>query len=84
MVVELTLGVRNKGDALAAFMAEAPFLGRTPLAVGDDLTDEDAFAAAQSAGGAGVLVGPARASAARYVLPDATAVARWLEAGLSP
>jgi trehalose 6-phosphate phosphatase len=83
MVVELTLGVRNKGDALAAFMAEAPFLGRTPLAVGDDLTDEDAFAAAQSAGGAGILVGAARSSAARHVLPDAAAVARWLEAGLA-
>lgn len=82
MVVELTLGVRDKGDAVAAFMNEPEFAGRTPLAVGDDVTDEDAFAAARALGGAGVLVGATRRSAAVWRLPDATAVAAWLEQGL--
>jgi trehalose 6-phosphate phosphatase len=84
MVVELTLGVRTKGDAVAAFMTEAPFAGRRPIAVGDDVTDEDAFAAARSAGGLGVLVGDPRPSAARHSLSGASAVAAWLAAGLAP
>jgi trehalose 6-phosphate phosphatase len=82
MLVELTLGVRNKGDAVAAFMADAPFRDRVPIAVGDDLTDEDAFAAASAAGGAGVLVGEPRLSAAVYRLRDAASVSAWLEDGL--
>jgi len=83
MVVELTLGVRNKGDAVAAFMTEPPFAGRAPFAVGDDVTDEDAFRAAVGAGGAGVLVGEARPSAASYLLGDAQSVSAWLAAGLA-
>ncbi|MFN3388507.1 MAG: trehalose-phosphatase, partial [Allosphingosinicella sp.] len=59
-------------------MAEPPFAGARPVFVGDDLTDEHAFAAAADLGGAGILVGPARASAARYRLDDVAAVADWL------
>jgi trehalose 6-phosphate phosphatase len=84
MVAELTLGVRTKGDALKAFMHEAPFRGRTPVAVGDDVTDEDAFAAAREAGGFGVLVGAPRITAASYALENAGAVAAWLTAGTHP
>jgi trehalose 6-phosphate phosphatase len=84
MVVELSLGVRTKGDALAAFMQEAPFSGRTPIAVGDDVTDEDAFVAARDRQGFGVLVGQSRISAADYVLRSANDVATWLAAGLRP
>jgi len=47
--------------------------------VGDDLTDESAFAAAAELGGFGVLVGPPRETAARYGLPGVTAVLAWLE-----
>jgi trehalose 6-phosphate phosphatase len=83
MVVELTLGVSNKGDAVTAFMAEPPFAGRTPFAIGDDATDEDAFLAARRAGGAGVLVGAARPSAAVHRLDDAAAVNAWLAEGLA-
>lgn len=81
MVAELSFGVRNKGDALVAFMQEAPFSGRTPIAVGDDVTDEDAFRAARAAGGYGVRVGDLEHSAARFRLPDTAAVLAWLEAG---
>jgi len=48
--------------------------------VGDDLTDEAGFRAAESLGGYGILVGPMRETAARYGLPDVSAVLDWLEA----
>lgn len=83
MVVELTLGQRTKGDAIADFMADAPFAGRTPVAVGDDITDEDAFAAVERARGVSVLVGPMRNSVARFHLKDTRAVTSWLAAGLA-
>lgn len=72
----------SKGMALRAFMAEAPFAGRTPVYVGDDVTDEDGIAAAQALGGWGVRVGAGR-TAARYRLSDVDAVGRWLGAALS-
>lgn len=78
MVVELTLGVRNKGDAVAAFMHAPAFAGRAPVAVGDDVTDEDAFAAACALGGVGVLVGDARPTAATHRLTGSAEVAAWL------
>jgi trehalose 6-phosphate phosphatase len=79
MVVELRPTGATKGDALKAFMSEPEFAGARPLFVGDDLTDEHAFAAAAALGGAGILVGPARDSAARYRLGSVGAVADWLE-----
>ncbi len=84
MVVELRTPGADKGAAVTAFLREAPFLGATPVFVGDDLTDEDGFAAAVRLGGFGVLVGEARPTAARYRLDDTQAVARWLEALTAP
>jgi trehalose 6-phosphate phosphatase len=78
MVVEILAGETTKGDALIELMQGAPFAGRIPVAVGDDVTDEDAFAAALRLGGVGVLVGPSRATAARCALPDVAAVRAWL------
>jgi trehalose 6-phosphate phosphatase len=80
MVVELRPPGADKGEALRRMMAEPPFAGARPLFVGDDLTDEHAFAAAAALGGAGVLVGAPRETAAQWRLPDVAAVARWLEA----
>jgi hypothetical protein len=77
MVAELRPAGADKGDAVRAFMAEPPFAGARPVFVGDDLTDEDAFCAAADLGGGGVLVGPARDSAARWRLPGVAAVAEW-------
>jgi trehalose 6-phosphate phosphatase len=82
MVVELKLGERTKADAVADFMRGAPFDGRTPIAVGDDITDEDAFRAVVERGGYGILVGPERRTAAQWRLPTPEAVFAWLKAGL--
>jgi trehalose 6-phosphate phosphatase len=79
MVVELKTPGANKGTAVTAFMAEAPFKGATPVMLGDDLTDEDGFEAARAGGGFGVLVGPARETAATYRLDGVDAVLDWLE-----
>jgi trehalose 6-phosphate phosphatase len=46
----------NKGDALAGFMAMAPFAGRRPIFIGDDVTDEPAIALANQLGGHGLHV----------------------------
>jgi trehalose 6-phosphate phosphatase len=80
-VSELRPRGATKGDALRAFMTEPDFAGARPVFVGDDLTDEHAFAAAASLGGAGVLVGPARDTAASYRLESVGAVADWLGSG---
>ena len=80
MMAEVRTPGRTKGDALRAFMAEPPFAGHIPVYIGDDLTDEHAFAAARALGGYGVLVGPERTTAARYRLADVETVLSWLEA----
>ena len=79
MVVELKDSAADKGRALAQFMSEPPFAGTKPVFIGDDLTDEHAFAASRLAGGTGVLVGPERATAAACRLDDVHDVWRWLE-----
>lgn len=43
----------SKATAVHALMGRAPFLGRVPLFIGDDVTDEDGMAAACSHGGQG-------------------------------
>lgn len=80
MVLELKTPGADKGRAVSAFMQEAPFRGATPIMVGDDLTDEAGFRAAEALGGYGVLVGPHRETGARYGLNDVPAVLDWLEA----
>lgn len=80
MVVELKPPGADKGTALRWFMSERPFTGSRPIFIGDDLTDEHGFVAVREFGGAGVLVGPARATAACYRLDDVTAVRNWLAA----
>jgi trehalose 6-phosphate phosphatase len=79
-VFELKPAGVDKGRALAALMHEAPFRGRTPWMLGDDLTDEDAFRHANANGGISVIVGARRPTGARYALEDPAAVRAWLHA----
>lgn len=63
MVVEAKPGGASKGRAIEAFLEEAPFQGRRPVFVGDDVTDEAGFAAVQAREGLGVKVGEGSSAA---------------------
>lgn len=76
-VMELKPSGRDKGSAIAEFAAEAPFAGRRPVFIGDDLTDEPGFEVVNRAGGHSVKVGPG-ITRAHWHLFDAAAVRRWL------
>lgn len=78
MVLELCAPGANKGSALKMFLRDPPFSGAVPVMVGDDLTDEHAFAAAAAGGGFGVLVGAPRPTAARHRLESVEHVLEWL------
>lgn len=80
MVVELRLPGRDKGSAVATLMTEPRRRGTVPVFVGDDVTDEAGFAAAAAMGGAGVLVGAARDTAATFRVDSVADVLAWLEA----
>jgi trehalose 6-phosphate phosphatase len=80
-VYEFAARGSDKGTALMKQMQRAPFAGRVPVAVGDDVTDEDAFAAAAALRGFGIAVGARVSAAAQFQLADAEAVADWI-AGL--
>ncbi|MBC8057960.1 MAG: trehalose-phosphatase, partial [Rhizobiales bacterium] len=81
-VFELKQRSVSKGSAVRALLAQAPFAGRQPVFVGDDVTDEDGIEVAQAAGGFGVRVGGGE-SQARYRLADTDAVGAWLTASLA-
>lgn len=80
-VAELRPNGADKGDAIATLCDEAPFRGRHPVFVGDDLTDEHGFDVVNGLGGTSVLVGDREPSAARYRLADTAAVLGWLQQG---
>jgi trehalose 6-phosphate phosphatase len=77
-VAELVRRGADKGRAVRAFMAGAPFAGGRPVFVGDDATDEDGFAACADLGGFGIAVGPRPTSVARFGVADPAAVQQWL------
>jgi trehalose 6-phosphate phosphatase len=77
MVLEIRSGGRDKGSAIAEFMQEPPFHGRTPVFIGDDLTDEFGFGVVNDLGGVSVKVGEG-SSRARWRIADAASVRAWL------
>ena len=76
-VVEVKPRQVNKGTAIRAYMSEPPFAGRTPVFVGDDVTDESGFAVVNELGGVSVKVG-AGSTVANWTLPDVSRVLGWL------
>ena len=77
-IIEIKPSGKDKGEAVREFMDERPFAGRTPVFVGDDVTDEHGFAVVNSLGGHSIKVGPGRTSA-RWRLANVLAVRSWLE-----
>lgn len=78
MVVELRTAGSDKGAAVRRLMQHPPMTGTRPVVLGDDLTDEAAFETARALGGAAVLVGPGRPTAATYRIAGPGAVRAWL------
>jgi trehalose 6-phosphate phosphatase len=56
-VIEVKHPGCNKGTAVRELMAHPPFAGRRPLFIGDDITDEAAFAVLPEFRGIGISVG---------------------------
>ena len=82
MVAEAKPGGASKGLAIEAFLAEPPFAGRTPLFIGDDVTDEAGFSTVQRLGGLGIKVGEGATCASRR-LSDPQALRQELEAAVA-
>jgi len=79
MVVEIKSASSDKGRAVRRFMDTAPFAGRKPVFVGDDVTDEDGFRAASALGGFGIKVGEGE-TVARWRIDSVAEFLRWLAA----
>jgi trehalose 6-phosphate phosphatase len=56
-VAEILPARASKGGIIEYFLTERPFAGRTPIFIGDDLTDELGFAALNKRNGISVRVG---------------------------
>ncbi|MEO7997720.1 MAG: trehalose-phosphatase [Gemmatimonadaceae bacterium] len=76
-VVEIVPTGHSKGSVITEFLAEAPFSSRVPAFLGDDVTDENAFAVVNALGGISIKVG-AGPTLAPYRLSDVPAVRDWL------
>ena len=77
-VLEIRPSGHHKGTVVEAFMAEAPFHGRTPVFIGDDVTDEDAFRTVNRLGGHSIRVGTDRSTAAQYEIDSVNEALQWL------
>lgn len=78
-VVEFVPEGSNKGLAVEQLMQHGTFAGRTPVFVGDDLTDEFGFDAANRLGGWSVLVGDRAQTSARFRVGGTADVHAWLQ-----
>lgn len=81
-VAELLPAASGKGAVIEQFLQEAPYRGRRPLFIGDDLTDETGFATVNRLGGAAIRIGDGETVAAhRLPSPEALrdCLANWLK-----
>lgn len=76
-VLEIKPSGFSKGTAIKAFLREQPFAGRTPVFLGDDLTDLDGFRMVEERGGMSIAVGDR--VRAQWHLKNPSAVRKWLQ-----
>ena len=68
----------SKGEAVRTLMTHAPFAGRSPVFIGDDVTDESVFALLPALRGKGYSVGQHFAAlAGMFATPDDVREALW-------
>lgn len=77
-VLEIRSPSHNKGTAVRRLMQEPPFRKRRPIFIGDDVSDEDAFAVVQEMDGTAVIVGDRRPTLATRQLSSPDDVLRLL------
>lgn len=75
-VMEIKPASTTKATAIEAYMKEAPFVGRAPVFIGDDLTDYDGFAAIRRHSGMAIAVG--NRVVAQWRLENPAATRDWL------
>lgn len=68
----------NKGEAVRRFLERPPFVGRRPMFVGDDASDEFGFRSVADRRGLAFAVGAARPQV-DHVFTDPATVRSWLE-----
>ena len=68
----------NKGEAVRRFLERPPFVGRRPMFVGDDASDEFGFRSVADRRGFAFAVGAARPQV-DHVFADPATVRLWLE-----
>ena len=83
MMVELLPQAANKGNAIRTFMSAPPFLGRRPVFLGDDVTDEPGFAAVNAMGGLSIRIGESDETAAQWRLANVSETRTWLGSAIS-
>jgi trehalose 6-phosphate phosphatase len=79
MVFELKPAGCDKGKAIEEFMSDRPFVGRTPVFLGDDVTDEFGFRVVNRLNGHSIKIG-AGTTDARWRLANPAATKAWLGA----
>ena len=79
MVFELKPAGCDKGKAIEEFMTDPSFAGRTPVFLGDDVTDEYGFRVVNQLNGHSIKVGPGPTDA-RWRLANPSAAKAWLGA----
>lgn len=77
-VLELRPDGYDKGGAIRHLLDTAAYRGRTPVFIGDDLTDEHGFEAVNALGGVSVLVGDRTPTAARTRIDTPARLREWL------
>jgi trehalose 6-phosphate phosphatase len=76
MVLEIKPHGFSKATAIEEFLEEQPFARRTPVVVGDDLTDQAGFRLVEALGGISIAVG--HRVQGQWRLDNPAAVRRWL------